>query len=73
MASRPFGLKFGRLIFEFGIRVVPDLSTAVGNRRSPSRAVLLLILHGTTARAILPRLGRGTTAGCPIPSFPTTF
>ena len=52
---------------------MPDLSTAVGNRRSPSRAVLPLILHGTIARAVLPRWGRGTTVGCPIPLFPTTL
>ena len=38
--------------------IVPDLSTAVGNRHAPSRAVLPPILCGTTARAAL----SGTTA-----------
>ena len=42
MPSRPFGVMFGRIIFEFGIPVVPDLTTAVGNHHSPA-------LSGTTA------------------------
>ena len=41
-ASRLCGLSFGRSIFEFGSPVVPDLTTAVGNRRFP-------VLSGTTA------------------------
>ena len=37
--------------------VVPDLTTAVGIRRAPSRAVLPPIWHGTTAGAVLPLHG----------------
>ena len=43
-ASRLCGLSFGRIIFEFGSPVVPDLTTAVGTAGSPSCAVLLLPL-----------------------------
>ena len=84
-ATRLFGLMFGRFIFEFGIPGMPDLTTAVGILRAPSRAVLPPIWRGTTARAVLPlwRHGttagavlplcrHGTTAGCPVPLFPTT-
>ena len=43
--------------------VVPDLTTAVGIRRAPSRAVLPPIWHGTTAGAVLPLMWlSGTTA-----------
>ena len=54
MASRPFGLMFGRIIFEFGITIVPDLSTVVGNRSSPSRAVLPLEWYCRGWVAVLP-------------------
>ena len=37
--------------------VVPDLTTAVGIRRAPSRAVLPPIWRGTTAGAVLPLQG----------------
>ena len=43
--------------------VVPDLTTAVGIRRAPSRAVLPPIWRGTTAGAVLPLMWlSGTTA-----------
>ena len=43
--------------------VVPDLTTAVGIRRAPSRAVLPPIWHGTTAGAVLLLMWlSGTTA-----------
>ena len=60
-ATRRFGLVIGRSIFEFCIPVVPDLSTAVGNRRSPAWS-------RTTARAVQPLHDHGTTAGYPHPS-----
>ena len=44
-ASRLCGLSFGRIIFEFGSPVVPDLTTAVGTAGSPSCAVLPLPLE----------------------------
>ena len=68
MASRPFGLMFGRIIFEFGIPVVPDLTTVVGNRHFP-------VLSGTTAPngAVLPLTNRGTTAVCLVPSCSCHF
>ena len=43
-ASRLCGLSFGRIIFEFGSPVVPNLTTAVGTAGSPSCAVLPLPL-----------------------------
>ena len=61
-ASRLYGLIFGRIIFEFGIPVVPDLSMEIGNRRSPAWS-------GTTAQAVLPLPDRGTVVGSPIPSY----
>ena len=42
--------------------VVPDLTTAVGIRRAPSRAVLPPIWRSTTAGAVLPPVWRGTAA-----------
>ena len=55
------------LFFNLASPVVPDLTTAVGIRRAPSRAVLPPLLRGTTARAALPPIWRGTTAGAVLP------
>ena len=62
-ATRLSRLEFGRIIFEFGRPVVPDLTTAVGNLCFPASS-------GTTALigAVLPPPGRGTTVAYQIPS-----
>ena len=82
MASRHCGLKFGRLLFEFGIS--GSAGSDHGSREPPfpiwrgTTALLkryyhssgtAAVCHGTTARMVLPLFGRGTTAGCPVPSF----
>ena len=75
MASRPCGLKFGRFIFEFGIS--GSAGSDHGSEEPPFpiwRGTTALLKRyyrssGTTAGAVLPLVGRSTTAVCPVPSF----
>jgi len=74
MASRPFGLMFGRFIFEFGI---PGSAGSVHGSREPPFPRLERYyrsqVSGTTTWAVLPLMDRGTTAVCPISSYSCQF
>ena len=62
MASRTFGLMFGRFIFEFGI--TGNAGSVHGSREPPFPRLERYYRSqwsGTTARAVLPLMDHGTT------------